>query len=222
MSQHSIVELETSRRRYLMQQVMKRVQGYQTIWMTTEMKHEVSYAKGRYLAAKDFYDWLADGGEISKAQEYLDAMKVKARKESEAWDTHRFNAQLNEQVERVRPKQKRLEELKALPRESLTPEQLREWWLLQTELNHSFTVAQIEKGFKHAYTPGFTITREEDQKLHDLAVQHGAGRVEAEHLERLLRDPFVSGKTDAPPPPPPRAVVDETEYDDENDEPDPT
>lgn len=213
-----MVAVDQDRRRYLMQRVMSRVQYYQQIWMTTEFAHESPYAKGRYLAAKDFYDWLGRGGEIKDAQAYLDAMKTKADKNSDSWDIHRFNAQLNEQVKRVRVRNARLNELRALVTRS--PDEEQEMRRILFELPHNFSEAEIEKGFKHAYTPGFTITREEDEKLHALAVQDGAGNVEAWHLERLLKDPFVRGETNERPKPPPRAVIDESEYEDENDEPD--
>lgn len=179
----ALEELDLSRRRYLMQQVMRKVQGWQSIWMTSELDCP-STAKGRYLAAKEFYDWLADGGEISKAEAFLD-------ERSAYW--------------------KRLEEEDDLYIFALT---------LEDHIRAGHETRESLRGYRHALIDGINATPEEREKLKFLQDQHGASQVENWHLKRFLKDPFVSGQTSEPPPPPPRAVVDETEYEDENDEPD--
>ena len=219
--EYAIVETDLSRRRhrYLLAAVKRRMEGYQTLWMTNETNWDSPYLKGRYLAAKSYFDWLSNGGTIAESQKFLDDLKAKSRVESASWFAHNFRSELTAMVERVRPRQQRQRELVAKG-EALTPEEKHELLVLQLELRHSFTEEQIEKSYKHIYTPGFTVTDDEKAQLKALESQHGAGVVEAEHCERLLKDPFVCGEVNEPLPPPPRAVVDETEYEDENDEPD--
>lgn len=179
----STIELDLSRRRYLMQRVMRKVEGWQSIWMTSEYDNPC-IAKGRYLAAKEFYDWLADGGALSEAESWLKARGQHYHKECESPDALIFSGQLSD----------------ALAKGYETEESL--------------------KGYRHALVPGFVVTPEEAETMKGLSTQYRASETELWHLERLLKDPFVKGEIDTPPPPPPRAVVDDTDYDDENDEPD--
>lgn len=179
----SIVELDLSRRRYLMRQVMRKVHGWQTIWMTSEYDNPW-IARGRYLAAQEFYDWLASGGKISEAEAWLKERGKHYHKECESPDALVFAGELNNLIAK------------------------------------GYETEESLKGWKHALVPGFTVTPEEATAMKGLSTQHRASETELWHLERLLKDPFVKGEIDAPPPPPPRAVIDEADYDDENDEPD--
>lgn len=178
-----IEALDISRRRYLMQRVMRKVEGWQSIWITSEYDNPC-IAKGRYLAAREFYEWLADGGEIAKAKEWLVARGKHYHAESDAPERLIFSGELSAAIAEGRE----------------TTETLTRW--------------------KHALIPGFTVSEKEREAMKGLSVQYRASETELWHLERLLKDPFVTGQTDAPLPPPPRAVVDDTDYDDENEEPD--
>lgn len=215
--EYAIIDTDLSRRRhrFLMQQVMRRVESYQSLWMTSETAGESSYLKGRYLAAKDFYEWLAEGGTIAASQEYLDAMMVKSRAKANEWEGFRFNDSLNRQVMRIRKDKARKAELMA--KSPLTEAEATELRTLrfETEGHWYMTEEQIIKGYKHVFTPGFSITKEEDESMRRLAVEMGAWEVEASHLERLLKIPFVAGTADEPPAPPVRrAVVEENDEDD--------
>lgn len=93
----STIELDLSRRRYLMQRVMRKVEGWQQIWMTSEYDNP-SIAKGRHLAAKEFYDWLADGGEIAEAEAWLKARGKHYHAEMAKPEEYLFSARLNELI----------------------------------------------------------------------------------------------------------------------------
>lgn len=178
----ALEELDRDRRRYLMQQVLRKVQYWQSIYMTSE--HDIpSLAKGRYIAAKEFYDWLADGGSVREAERYLEERKTHWLGQYEKVEEMLFALELNERI--------------------------RKGWDTERSL----------AGWKHVMARGFEATDDEQKQLKYVSVQHQASRVEVWHLERFLRDPFVRGETSAPIAQP-RAVVDETEYEDENDEPD--
>lgn len=220
----SIVETDLSRRRHrhLMQAAQRRMEGYQTLWMTSEFD-DPAYLRGRYLAAKEFWEWLQGGGAVADAQAYLDGMVERARKECADWDRPRFNAALNTQVKAYRARRERYELLGAKAEAERTKEEQSEWIRLHFELDPHLTMTEEEvtKRYAHVYTPGFAITPDEERALKDLYTQHMASEVEVGHIERLLKDPFVAGLRDTPLPSPPRAVTDDTEYDDENEEPDP-
>lgn len=85
------------RRRELMQQVLRRMQGWQSIWMGSKFDLP-SVAKGRYVAAKEFHDWLADGGTKDKAQKYLDERTAYWTKEQETFESFLFSLQLAERI----------------------------------------------------------------------------------------------------------------------------
>jgi hypothetical protein len=178
-----IEALDISRRRYLMQRVMRKVQGWQSIWMTSEFDNPC-IAKGRYLAAKEFYEWLAGGGEIAEAKEWLVARGKHYHKECESPDALLFSGQLSDAIAK------------------------------------GYETEESLKGYRHALIPGFTISEKEREAMNGLSIQYRASETELWHLERFLKDPFVMGQIDQPPPPPPRAVVDDVEYEDENEEPD--
>lgn len=90
----AVVELDLDRRRYLLRRVMRKVEGWQSIWITSEYDNPC-VAKGRYLAAKEFYDWLADGGEIAQAQEWLVARGKHYRAERDATERLIFAGELS-------------------------------------------------------------------------------------------------------------------------------
>lgn len=92
-----IEALDISRRRYLMRRVMRKVEGWQSIWMTSEYDNPC-VAKGRYLAAKEFYEWLADGGEIAKAMEWLKERGKHYHAESDRPEALLFSDQLTEAI----------------------------------------------------------------------------------------------------------------------------
>lgn len=95
----ALEELDQDRRRYLMQQVQRKVQCWQTLYMTSE--HDIpSLAKGRYLAAKEFYDWLADGGSIAEAERYLEERKAHWLREYEKVEGWLFALELNDRIKR--------------------------------------------------------------------------------------------------------------------------
>lgn len=178
----ALEELDQDRRRYLMQQVQRKVQYWQSIYMTSE--HNIpSLAKGRYLAARDFYDWLAGGGSIAGARQYLEQRRQHYKDESESVEGMLFTLELNDRIKGG----------------------------LDTE--------ESLRGWNHVLTRAFDASDHERKQLKYLSVQHQASGVELWHLERFLKDSFVCGETSAPVAVP-RAVVDETEYEDENDEPD--
>ena len=179
----ALEELDLSRRRYLMQQVMRKVQYWQMVYMTS-LHDQPSVAKGRYEAARLFYEWLAEGGDIIEAQEYLNQQTAHWKQEEDTYETFRFQLQLSESIAKG--------------------------WETKESL----------AGWSKNVIPGFNATPEEQEHLRFLGTQYHASQVELWHLARLLADPFVKGEVNQPPPPPPRAVVDETDYDDENDEPD--
>lgn len=80
-----------------MQQVQRKVQGWQQIYVTS-LYDLPSLAKGRYLAAKEFYEWLADGGEPSQAQAYLDGRKKYWDAETESVESLLFALELNDRI----------------------------------------------------------------------------------------------------------------------------
>lgn len=169
-----------SRKRYLIEMVRKHMAGWQHIWMTSE-HDSPSITKGRYIASKEFFDWLSNGGEIEDAAKYLDEREVHWRKQYD--DAHRltFAAQLTQMKERG---------------EDVT-------------------------GFEHGIIAGFTTSADEQRMLRFLQGQYQSSVVGVDHLRRFLRDDYVSGKTNQPPPAAVRrAVTQDEDFEDENEEPD--
>jgi hypothetical protein len=88
-----IENIDINRRRTLMAQVARKMHGWQTIWMSSE--HDLPcIAKGRYIAAKEFHEWLANGGDLSKAQEYLDERTKHWLNEENTFDGYKLSVQL--------------------------------------------------------------------------------------------------------------------------------
>ena len=91
------VQIDQDRRRHILASVMRKVQYWQSIWMTSEYDIP-SMAKGRYEMAKEFYDWLADGGKLDEAKAYLDVRKKHWAQEGDKTDGLLLSAQLEEAI----------------------------------------------------------------------------------------------------------------------------
>lgn len=89
--------VDRDRRRALMDRVARKMNGWQSIWMTSE--HDVpSVAKGRYVAAKEFYEWLANGGPLEGAQAYLDERTKHWKAEQTRFEGFEFSLQLAQRI----------------------------------------------------------------------------------------------------------------------------
>lgn len=93
----ALEELDTDRHRNLMRRVMRKVEGWQSIWMTSEFDLPC-VAKGRYIAAKEFYEWLANGGTIAAAPDYLKERTAYWVREQNTFEAFAFSLQLADRI----------------------------------------------------------------------------------------------------------------------------
>lgn len=93
----STVELDLSRRQTLMRRVMQKVQGWQTIYMTSEYEGP-SVARGRYEAARLFYEWLAEGHPLEAVPAYLQQQTAYWTKEMETFEMYALQLQLADRL----------------------------------------------------------------------------------------------------------------------------
>jgi len=81
----------------LAHQVHRKVKGWQYIWLTS-LYDQPSVAKGRYIAAQEFYDWLQAGGKESDARAYLKGREAHWRAQREVFEGHLYTLQLNDAI----------------------------------------------------------------------------------------------------------------------------
>jgi len=166
------------RKRYLTEMVRKHMAGWNHIWMTSE-HDSPSITKGRWIASKEFFDWLSNGGELADAAKYLDEREVHWRKQYDDAQRLTFADQLTKMKERG---------------EDVT-------------------------GFEHGIIAGFTTSEDEQRMLRFLQGQYQSSVVGVNHLRRFLKDPYVCGLISKPSAQG-RAVTQDEDFEDENDEPD--
>lgn len=84
----SIVEVQFARHRWLMQKAERRMEGWRKINEANEFPYQSKYLQGRYLAAREFYEWLANGGQIADAKAWLEERKKQRLVEYERFEAY--------------------------------------------------------------------------------------------------------------------------------------
>jgi hypothetical protein len=91
-------QIDQDRRRRIIQQVWRKVEGWQHLYMTNIDGGRPSIFKGRYQAAKEFYDWLSDGGDLVNANEFLAQNIAKWKLEEDTVERLKFSAELASRI----------------------------------------------------------------------------------------------------------------------------